>query len=573
MDLHPSYPTQRLALTGDARYPALLTRLAGMLPKYGLNSVALELMNEPISPLGDGCNPAFDYTPWQQKFYSAARAGSPDLTLILTGACWGGVDGLLRVTPINDPQVIYSIHNYDPMTFTHQGADWTGWNLMYTRNMPYPPTPQKVAAALPGVLYRVPTAPLREQLQSHLVSYGSSGAGPAQMLATLGRAAEWGKQHHARLLLGEFGVLQTVAPPQDRVQWIKDMRQSAEQLNIPQALWDYNPAGGFGPFRGGQLERGVLEALGLTVPVGAVATPPNPVDTQVYPRNPVSAPGLLLADFNGGSQSNFGAATGYYGYGKPQMPTLTPSSDGRVPSSGGQLQYGYDLPQNDDYAGVSAVINLKPRRGHRHHALQPSPARYRIDTPTDESVGFLSNAWARNPYVDAQRACPAQNVDSRVMVSVHGVSTTPAHETRLTDPVCFLGMPALRTSLRSVAGVNGNYSLSGAFCLESEYLKELTPPNIMDTAGQIPASHPTNVEIFVCNQVVFIDQFAGFFVVKIQTLTCHLAVQLRYSLDCLSAGVAALVRFAGNGTLRDSEFLHGVLKVPGVVHKLAIGGD
>ncbi len=75
VDLHPQYNTQRLALTGDPQYPALLTKLAQMLPKYGLSYVALELMNEPISPVGDSCEPSFDWNSWQQKFYSAARAG------------------------------------------------------------------------------------------------------------------------------------------------------------------------------------------------------------------------------------------------------------------------------------------------------------------------------------------------------------------------------------------------------------------------------------------------------------------------------------------------------------------
>ena len=138
VDLHPLFNTQRLALTGDPRYPALLTKLATLLPKYGLSNVALELMNEPISPVGDSCEPSFDWNPFQQKFYSAARAGSKTLTLIATGKCWGGVGGLLELKPlqqggVQDKNVIYSLHDYDPMFFTHQGASWAGWQLSYAR--------------------------------------------------------------------------------------------------------------------------------------------------------------------------------------------------------------------------------------------------------------------------------------------------------------------------------------------------------------------------------------------------------------------------------------------------------
>jgi endoglucanase len=359
VDLHPAYNTQRLALTGDARYPALLTALARKLPQWGLDKVALELMNEPIAPEGDSCNPAFDWNPWQARFHAAARAGSKDLTLILTGACWGGIDGLLRVKPINDPRLIYSLHNYDEMPFTHQGASWSGWTLAYARGVPYPPTPAKLAAALPEILYRVPTARMREQIQGELEVYGKSGFGQATMQTRLQKAADWAKTNNTRLLLGEYGVLKTVAPPQDRLSWINDMRNVAEKLGIAYAMWDYNPDGSFGPFRNGKLEAGAVKAQGFTPPPGAVPTPPNPVITRSPMPNPVEAARLDFADFSLGSQSNFGAPTSYYGYGKPDMPRYTPSPDNRAPIQSGHLQFDYNLPLNNDFAGVAAIIPYK----------------------------------------------------------------------------------------------------------------------------------------------------------------------------------------------------------------------
>ncbi len=359
VDLHPAYNTQRLALTGDARYPALLTTLARKLPAYGLGNVALELMNEPIAPTGDACNPAFDWNPWQAKFHAAARAGSKDLTLILTGSCWGGIGGLLKVRAIDDPKLIYSLHNYDEMPFTHQGASWSGWTLAYSRGVPYPPTPANIAAALPEILYRVPTARMRSQIQTELEAYGKSGFGQATMQTRLQKAADWARVNKARLLLGEYGVLKTVAPPQDRLSWITDMRSSAEKLGMAYAMWDYNPEGSFGPFRNGKLEAGVLKAQGFTPPADAVATPPNPVLTRSPMSNPVEAARLEFADFAQGSQSNSGAPTSYYAYGKPEMPKYTPSPDGRAPIQGGHLQFAYDLPLNNDFAGVAAVVPYK----------------------------------------------------------------------------------------------------------------------------------------------------------------------------------------------------------------------
>ncbi|MGY2896254.1 hypothetical protein ACVWZX_004298, partial [Deinococcus sp. UYEF24] len=159
------------------------------------------------------------------------------------------------------------------------------------------------------------------------------------------------------------------------------------------------------------------------------------------------------------------------------------------------------------------------------------------------------------------------------MIGIRCVAATAAHELGLIHPVRLFGMPASVAFLRRIARVNRYHPLSGAFCLESKYLKELTPPNIMDTASQIPASHPTDVEIFMGNQVIFIDQFAGLFVVEIQPLTTHLAVQLCDHPHRFSAGIATLVRFATDGTLSHTQLLHGVLEMPGIVDELPIGGD
>jgi endoglucanase len=360
VDLHPAYNTQRLALTGDERYPKLLEDLARYLPKFGTDKVLLELMNEPISPTGDSCDKNFDWNTWQRKFYDAARVGSKEITLVLTGACWGGVDGLLAVRPIQDERVIYSIHNYDQMEFTHQGAGWTSSSLWYLRGMPYPASVERVAQVLPSILYNVPTTALKSQYRSSLQAYGKSGFGRAAMERTLAKARDWAKQNNARLLLGEYGVLITDALPQDRVQWIRDMRETAEGMNIAHAIWDFSSQGSFGPYRGAKLEAGALEAMGLKVPSDAVATPPNPPVDSSLPINPVLGNREVIADFAAGSQNVSGGKTGYFGYGQPTLPTFTAAGAGNTaPISNGRIEFDYDIALNNDWGGVTAVIPVK----------------------------------------------------------------------------------------------------------------------------------------------------------------------------------------------------------------------
>ena len=109
-------------------------------------------------------------TPWpkaaewsraQAALAAVIRKHVPNHTLILTGDQWGGVDGLLRVTPVTDANVVYTFHTYEPTIFTHQGATWgfEPWKDM--RGVPYPLDRKAVqplidAAATKAVVAAIP---------------------------------------------------------------------------------------------------------------------------------------------------------------------------------------------------------------------------------------------------------------------------------------------------------------------------------------------------------------------------------------------------------------------------------
>ncbi len=230
MDLHPIFSTQDavLAGNGDPRYTALLTKMANYLSKYNQSKVALELMNEPIAAGDDKCPAEFNWNNWQRKFYTAALAGNKNTTLILTGACWSGIDGLLKVEKIADPNVIYSFHNYDPFQFSHQSASWTGLEQIYLRQVPYPARPSAIERIMPTILYGVPTEAQKTLYRDSLTGYGESGYNRASMLARMIEAKNWVIKNNVRLILGEFGVLQDNSPPQDRIVCLRDMREVAE---------------------------------------------------------------------------------------------------------------------------------------------------------------------------------------------------------------------------------------------------------------------------------------------------------------------------------------------------------
>lgn len=153
--------------------------------------------------------------------------------------------------------------------------------------------------------------------------------------------------------------------------------------------------------------------------------------------------------------------------------------------------------------------------------------------PRDGPVLTLPLLWqwdSRRTYgvaafVKRRRLCQGQNVQGGAMISVCCVAAVAAPEAGLADPVRLLGMPASVTALRGVPRVYRLNPLSGARCLESEKLAELTPPTVMEAAGQIPAPHTTDVGHFVGDDVTLPNQLQGDPVMEVQPLPRDLAVQ------------------------------------------------
>ena len=314
-------------------------------------------MNEPIATGDDKCPADFNWNSWQRKFYAAARAGNKNITLILTGACWGGIDGLLKVEKIADPNVIYSFHDYDPFQFSHQSASWTGLEQFYLRQVPYPARPSAIARIMPTILYGVPTEVQKVLYRNILTAYGESGFNRASMLARMTEAKNWATKNNVRLIMGEFGVLSDNAPPQDRIVCLRDMREVAESLSIAHAVWDFSVNGNFGPYRNGKLEAGALAALGLKVPASAIATPANPPIDAAFKANPALIKSLPIANFDNGSNNLLGMPIQYFNYGKPTLPTFTAAdASGAAPISDGKIAFDFSVPSANEYGGVGVNI-------------------------------------------------------------------------------------------------------------------------------------------------------------------------------------------------------------------------
>jgi aryl-phospho-beta-D-glucosidase BglC (GH1 family) len=256
VDVHPNEGWEKAALT-DEGIPNFLYFWRGFARHFAgtdPQKVYFEVLNEPhdVSTLR--------WSSLQARAVAIIRKEAPQHTIIVTGVSYGNIDGLAELDPLPDTNLIYSIHDYEPMVFTHQGATWAGDSLIPLRGVPYPSSPEAVAPLLPGLV---------DHPSSHydVEHYGAMHWGRVQMQARIGQAAAWGKQHHVPVWCGEFGALRDYAPPDSRARWIGDMRKTFDQFHMGWAMWDYQ--GGFGVVikKDGttKVDVPIAQALGLNV--------------------------------------------------------------------------------------------------------------------------------------------------------------------------------------------------------------------------------------------------------------------------------------------------------------------
>lgn len=198
--------------------------------------VYYELLNEP--------NTAITADLWNEYLLEAVeviREQDPQRTLIIGGVYWNSIDGLYElILPKEDRNIIATFHYYNPMPFTHQGAEWMEAEYGTTGLVwPGPPAtliePNKAALQV-------------DWIRSFFEDYNTkkSTDNPASketIIRDLERAAEWGKANDRPLFLGEFGAYHT-ADMASRVAWTKTLRSEAERLGMSWAYWEFGASFG-----------------------------------------------------------------------------------------------------------------------------------------------------------------------------------------------------------------------------------------------------------------------------------------------------------------------------------------
>lgn len=208
-------------------YINLWSQQSDVLKTYSNDSLAYELMNEPV---------ANEHEQWNKlifKVHKAIREREPQRTLVIGSNKWQSTWTFkyLRI-PEGDKNIILSFHYYEPQVLTHYGAPWTPIGK-YSGKLTYP-----------GLLVSqadYDKAP--EGLKSILKAYNSVW-NRERIARDFCDAITVANKYGVQLYCGEWGVYE----PVDRelaYNWTRDMLWLFDKYNIAWASWCYDNDFGF----------------------------------------------------------------------------------------------------------------------------------------------------------------------------------------------------------------------------------------------------------------------------------------------------------------------------------------
>ena len=246
-----------------AAFLATWGRLAPLLRRLPARLTYPEVLNEPVF---HGAPEAWEAL--QRAALHTIRASLPQHPVILTGAGWGGIDGLLATRPDPDPNVIYSFHFYEPAELTALGAYRPGPDAGAMARLPFPATEAAACRAVAATVQDQPTAELMR-------FYCAQQWDAAKLVARIAAARAWALRHQVPLLAGEFGASERLGRVA-RLAWLRTVREACEREGIGWALWGYDDSMGLAqaPGRRMRIDPALLDALGIA-PLSIRETPPR----------------------------------------------------------------------------------------------------------------------------------------------------------------------------------------------------------------------------------------------------------------------------------------------------------
>ncbi len=211
IDNHHGYPlTDANYTTEIPRLKAIWAQLAAHYDDLDPEQFLFEVYNEPTNAISSN-----NFRTVAAEVLASIRANETQTHSVLVGAAgWNSGGELTGFTPLDDPDIIYTFHSYDPFFFTHQGMSWT--DPPYFPAMSFPQ-----AGDVEGI----------NQLFDNVKA--------------------WSDAYNVPVCLGEYGCA-TSADATSRCNWIETMTGAFHSNGFSGFYWDaISPTDAFGFYTGG----------------------------------------------------------------------------------------------------------------------------------------------------------------------------------------------------------------------------------------------------------------------------------------------------------------------------------
>jgi endoglucanase len=224
IDYHHGVLTKDNLNTEGGRIANIWQKLAQRYKYANPNRVFFEIYNEPAGMTTP------EWMVVAQKITEAIRTVTSTHSIIIGPANFNDISDIGALSPLDDANIIYDFHFYDPFIFTHQGASWVGAPVS-TISVPFPVT-----------AYQMPS--LNAQAigtygESLYNAYGQEGTA-AFIISTLDKAKQWRTKNNRPLICGEMGSSASFAGESSRCRHLKTVRQALETLGMAFCWWDFD---------------------------------------------------------------------------------------------------------------------------------------------------------------------------------------------------------------------------------------------------------------------------------------------------------------------------------------------
>jgi endoglucanase len=198
LDFHEFIVMGRAPLENRGRFLSFWRQIGERYCKYP-DEVLFELLNEPNGEL----TPEL-WNIFLKEALHVVRESNRERTVIIGPAYWNNINLLSKLDlPEDDRNIIVTVHYYEPMDFTHQGAKWAGRE-------------GKIGVEWKGT---------DEEKKAVINSFN--------------KAQSWAKEYNRPIFLGEFGVYDK-APMDSRVRYLSFIARLAENMGWSWAYWQFD---------------------------------------------------------------------------------------------------------------------------------------------------------------------------------------------------------------------------------------------------------------------------------------------------------------------------------------------